>query len=54
MKEITKKLLKKFVYEEDEEINSKMSFEEMLEQYEQWKESEENDFGKFLKNKWII
>lgn len=54
MSDKTRELLKKFVYEEDEEINSKMSFEEMLEQYEQWKESEENDFGKFLKNKWII
>jgi hypothetical protein len=31
-----------------------MSFEEMLEQYEQWKESEENDFGKFLKWKNLI
>ena len=54
MKEVTKKLLKKFVYEEDEEINSKMSFEEMLEQYEQRKETDEMDFWKFLKWKNLI
>ena len=54
MSDKTRELLKKFVYEENEEINSKMSFEEMLEYYEQRKGTDEMDFGKFLKWKNLI
>jgi len=44
MKEITKKLLKREVYDKNPEIYTSMTFEDMLEYYEQWTESAERDF----------
>ena len=54
MKEITKKLLKREVYDKNPVIYTSMTFEDMLEYYEQRTESSERDFWKYLQSIWAI